>query len=288
MDNQSNRSEGDFDFGSESDKSKEESKSQHSQSSEDLIDTFKHKIAKSNTRTDDKIVINMKKIREAREFESYKKKVSIIEVSPETIRQSSMKKTPMEKRKSKELIDKWLEDADVSSVDTESQISENREDDAEEEKKDVPYQNTLQLMLTDYYEYWVEDGDNNWMFRALSRSTFGSPEYHRQIRKLVADYIVSNRSRFEESIPGFDNYIYMMRNFEVWGGNHELQAFSELYGVTIEIYDRITSTRARHIISCLVNSATIRLFFTGNHYDSLLPKNLHEQSMGVFEKFKNI
>ena len=41
----------------------------------------------------------------------------------------------------------------------------------------------------------------------------------------------------------------MMRNFEVWGGNHELQAFSELYGVTIEIYDRITSTRARHIIS---------------------------------------
>ena len=56
--------------------------------------------------------------------------------------------------------------------------------------------------------------------------------------------------------------INMMRNFEVWGGNHELQAFSELYGVTIEIYDRITSTRAWHIISCLVNLATIRLFFT--------------------------
>ena len=46
------------------------------------------------------------------------------------------------------------------------------------------------------------------MFRASSRSTFGSAEYHRQIRKLVADYIVSNRSRFEESNPGFDNYIY--------------------------------------------------------------------------------
>ena len=35
MDNQSNRSQGDFDFGSESDQSKEESKTQHSQSSED-------------------------------------------------------------------------------------------------------------------------------------------------------------------------------------------------------------------------------------------------------------
>ena len=82
--------------------------------------------------------------------------------------------------------------------------------------------------------------------------------------------------------------IYMMRNFEVWGRNHELQAFSELYGVTIEIYDRITSTRARHIISCLVNSATIRLFFTGNHYDSLLQKNLHEQSMGFLKNSKKL
>ena len=41
----------------------------------------------------------------------------------------------------------------MSSVDTESQISENIEDDAEKEKKDVPDQNTFQIMLTDYYEY---------------------------------------------------------------------------------------------------------------------------------------
>ena len=40
-----------------------------------------------------------------------------------------MKKTLMEKWKFKELIDKWLENSDVSSDDTESQTSENREDD---------------------------------------------------------------------------------------------------------------------------------------------------------------
>ena len=68
----------------------------------------------------------------------------------------------------------------------------------------------------------------------------------------------------------------MMRNFKVWRGNHELLAFLDLYGVTIEVYDRIASTRARYIISYLVNSATIRLFFTGNHKDSLLPKSLHD------------
>ena len=76
MENQSNRSEGDFDFGSESDQSKEESKSQHSQSYEDLVETFKHKRVTSNTRTEDKTVISMReKNREARKFELYKKSV---------------------------------------------------------------------------------------------------------------------------------------------------------------------------------------------------------------------
>ena len=78
--NQSNRSEEDFDFCSESVQSKEESKSQHSQSFEDLVETFKHKRATSNTRTEDKTVIKTKKIREAKKFELYKKKVPIIDV----------------------------------------------------------------------------------------------------------------------------------------------------------------------------------------------------------------
>ena len=80
MDNQSNRSQGDYDFCSELEQSKEESKSKHIQSSEDLVETFKHKRATSNTRTEDKALIKMKVIREAREFDLYKKKVSIIDV----------------------------------------------------------------------------------------------------------------------------------------------------------------------------------------------------------------
>ena len=48
---------------------KREQKSAYSQSSEDFAETFKDKSSTSNTRTDDKTVINMKKIREAREFE---------------------------------------------------------------------------------------------------------------------------------------------------------------------------------------------------------------------------
>ena len=75
MDNQSKKSEGDYDFCSKLEQSKEESKSKHIQSSEDLVETLKHKRATSNTRTDDKTIINMKKISEAREFEFFKRSV---------------------------------------------------------------------------------------------------------------------------------------------------------------------------------------------------------------------
>ena len=78
--NQSNRSEGDFDFYVKIDKLKRREKSQHSQSSEDLVETFKHKRATSNTKTEDKTVIKMNIIRKARKFELYKKKVFIIDV----------------------------------------------------------------------------------------------------------------------------------------------------------------------------------------------------------------
>ena len=44
-----------------------------------LLETF-HKRGTSNIKTNDKTIIYMKKIREAREFELYNKKVSIIDV----------------------------------------------------------------------------------------------------------------------------------------------------------------------------------------------------------------
>ena len=77
--NQSNRSEADFDFYVKIDYSKEERKVSIVNLLK-IIETFKHKRATSNTRTDDKTVIKMKIIREARKFELYKKKVSIIYV----------------------------------------------------------------------------------------------------------------------------------------------------------------------------------------------------------------
>ena len=55
------------------------------------------------------------------------------------------------------------------------------------------------------------------------------------------------------------------------GDEQELQAFAELYGINIDVYDRMTSsTPMYHISSGLNTSRTVRLFFTGNYFDSLL------------------
>ena len=206
----------------------------------------------------------MKKIKEAREFESYKKKVSIIEVSPETIRQSNMNKDLIEKRKHKELIDKWLEDADVSSVDTESQILENREDDAEQEKKMCLIKILSRLC---------------WKIITNIESKM---EITTECSGLYLDQLLDHLNIIIKLKSWSQITLYLI---EVDLKN-QFQG-SELCGVTIKIYDRITSTRSRHIISCLANSTTIRLFFAENYNDSLLSKNLHEQSVVFLKISKN-
>ena len=71
--------------------------------------------------------------------------------------------------------------------------------------------------LNDIYNLIQEDSDNNWMLRALSRTTFGSPEYYREIRVQVANYIEVNREQFENFIVGgFNQYVKKIRNRDYW------------------------------------------------------------------------
>ena len=66
------------------------------------------------------------------------------------------------------------------------------------------------------------------------------------------------------------------------GGNQELVAFSELYGVNIEVYDRITSNSPRYTIEIGVQQTTIRLFYWGAHYDSLISYESDKEHIKYF------
>ena len=50
------------------------------------------------------------------------------------------------------------------------------------------------------YSMIVEDSDNNWMMIALSVNTFGSPEYYKEIRVQLVNYIEANREQFNNFI----------------------------------------------------------------------------------------
>ena len=80
--------------------------------------------------------------------------------------------------------------------------------------------------LQDIYCLILEDSDNNLMLRASSVNTFGSPEYHKEIRVQLVNYIEANREQFNNFIV--KNVILnsnKIRDSYYWGENQELLHF---------------------------------------------------------------
>ena len=138
------------------------------------------------------------------------------------------------------------------------------------------------------------EGDGNCLFRALAHQLYGNQESHETIRKKICDYIMVERDYFGPYITErtFENYLNTMRLDGTWGGNLELQAFSEFYRKTIEIYTDSPIPEAHHVFGEAYSQASqerpIRLLFRGRHYESLLPTDvaqliLLEEEAGVYE-----
>ena len=80
------------------------------------------------------------------------------------------------------------------------------------------------------------------MFRALSRTTFGSPKYHAEVRAKVVTNITARSDRFSAGQNDFEDYLIRLRDYRAWCGQQELHAFAKLYAVNINVYDRMTSS----------------------------------------------
>ena len=63
----------------------------------------------------------------------------------------------------------------------------------------------------------------------------------------------------------------LIRDTDYWGENQEHVAFSELYWVNIEVYDRIALNHPRYVIENEIHLPTIWLFYSGDHYNLLIP-----------------
>ena len=84
--------------------------------------------------------------------------------------------------------------------------------------------------------------DGNCLFRSFSHQVYGKEDFHMILRQKCVQYLQSEYEYFGSYVPGghdrqvFDAYCSRMLRSGIWGDNLEIQAFSEIYGRSVEIY----------------------------------------------------
>ncbi|CAG9816601.1 unnamed protein product [Phaedon cochleariae] len=79
--------------------------------------------------------------------------------------------------------------------------------------------------------------DGACLFRSIADQVYGDQEFHFQVRQDCMNYIVQNQDYFEPYVTeDFEKYVARKRTWHVHGNHLEIQAMSELYNRTIEVY----------------------------------------------------
>ena len=82
----------------------------------------------------------------------------------------------------------------------------------------------------------VQKGDGNCQFRSLSYGMYGTPDYHRNVRKTTVDYIFRNRHYFELFLgEDFKAWAKQMSRDRTWGDELTLRAACEAYGIVVNV-----------------------------------------------------
>ena len=78
-------------------------------------------------------------------------------------------------------------------------------------------------------------GDGNCLFRSLAHIVYGTEHGHLQMRKLLVEFVKSNRQMFEPLIIGetFDQHTERMACARLWGSHIELQAAASLFEMPV-------------------------------------------------------
>jgi len=129
-------------------------------------------------------------------------------------------------------------------------------------------------------------GDGNCLFRAFADQLYGNQDWHDFIRKICMDYIELEKNFYKNYIIGggsrFDEYLERKRKDGVWGDDLEIQALSEIYDRSIQIYAYSGEPmRTFHEVSTN-NQEPIRLSYHGSsHYNSI--KKIGQENDGVLD-----
>ena len=120
-------------------------------------------------------------------------------------------------------------------------------------------------------------GDGNCLFRSISDQLTSSEHAHDNVREALCDFVEANQPDFEPFIEDdepFDDYLERMRNDGEWGGNFELAAAVQCFGINIVVHNfqapryQLTCHDASKAVEN-VGGGTIHLsYHDGEHYNS--------------------
>lgn len=120
-------------------------------------------------------------------------------------------------------------------------------------------------------------GDGNCLFRALSHQLMINDVDidHAQIRNSICDYLEKHPDYFKifyvssENFKTYEDYVKNLRRNSTYGDHFCLVAFNKFYNIDVEIYRRNYPTT---IINnhCIPSFKKIKIYYYGNHYDSLI------------------
>jgi OTU domain-containing protein 3 len=120
-------------------------------------------------------------------------------------------------------------------------------------------------------------GDGNCLFRSISDQLTSSEHAHFNVREALCDFVEANQPDFEPFIEDdepFDDYLERMRNDGEWGGNFELAAAVQCFGINIVVHNfqapryQLTCHDASKAVEN-VGGGTIHLsYHDGEHYNS--------------------
>jgi len=139
-------------------------------------------------------------------------------------------------------------------------------------------------------------GDGNCLFRAISDQIYGEESFHRAIRRVCMDYIELESDFFKNFIVQganpmkFREYIVKKREDGIWGDDIEIQAASEIYNRSVEIFAYSdVPMRTFHESAGFGSRLTpIRLSYHGNsHFNSIVLNN-NAKNEGFKEKYGRI
>lgn len=126
--------------------------------------------------------------------------------------------------------------------------------------------------------------DGNCMFRAVAHQLYGDQSGHEAVRKQCCDYLDKEREFFQNYCfdESLDQRLTRMRRLGTWGDNIELQALSELFKCSIEVYYlnnwpvMIYSSRHEAV-------KPVRLYYRNNcHYDSIVDTETAYRSEDIY------